>query len=111
MTDKPSHLRPVPTGATAGALARAEPPTDWNGITPAPPRAGTSRFLSDVIAELGYTSRETVDAAIDTARQQGATPESILVDQGALSQDQLSRAIATRHGLDHLDLSVFKVDM
>jgi type IV pilus assembly protein PilB len=111
MTDKPSHLRPVPSGAISGALAHAEKPADWNGVTPAISRAGTSRFLSDVIVDLGFASREAVAAAIETARQQGTTPESILVDQGALSQDQLSRAVATRHGLDHLDLGVFKVDM
>jgi type IV pilus assembly protein PilB len=111
MTDKPSHLRPVPSGAISGALAHAEKPAEWNGVTPAISRAGTSRFLSDVIVDLGFASREAVAAAIETARQQGTTPESILVDQGALSQDQLSRAVATRHGLDHLDLGVFKVDM
>jgi len=113
MIDKPSHLRPVPAGATAGALAHAatDPPADWNGITPPQVRGGTTRFLSDVIIQLGYAPHETVQAAIELARQQGTTPESILVDQGALSLDQLSRAIAARHGLDHVDLGVFKVDM
>jgi type IV pilus assembly protein PilB len=111
MNEKPSHLRPVPTGAITGALAHAEPSPEWNGVTPAPSRAHTSRFLSDVIIELGFASRETVDAALEIARQQGATPESVLLDQGSINQDQLSRAIAARHGLDHLDLGVFKVDM
>jgi type IV pilus assembly protein PilB len=111
MTDKPSHLRPVPSGTTSAALAHAEPPADWNGITPPTSRRGTSRFLSDVIVDMGFVPKETVQSAIESARQQGATPEAILVDQGALSLDQLSRAIAARHGLDHLDLSVFKVDM
>jgi type IV pilus assembly protein PilB len=112
MIDKPTHLRPVPAGATTGALAHAaDPPPDWNGITPPQVRGGTTRFLSDVIIQLGYAPHETVQAALETARQQGTTPESILLDQGAISQDQLSRAIAARHGLDHIDLSVFKVDM
>jgi type IV pilus assembly protein PilB len=111
MNDKPSHLRPVPTGAITGALAHAEPSPEWNGVTPALSRAHTSRFLSDVITELGYASREAVDAALEIARQQGTTPESVLLDQGSINQDQLSRAIAARHGLDHLDLGVFKVDM
>src|SRR5438093_13575922 len=111
MTDKPSPLRPVPMGATTAALAHAEPRPEWNGITPSPGRAHTSRFLSDVIIELGFASRETVQPAIEIARQQGTTPEGILLDQGSITQDQLSRAIAARHGLDHLDLSVFKVDM
>ncbi len=38
-------------------------------------------------------------------------PERLLVDQKAITSDQLSRAIAERYGLDHLDLGVFKVDM
>jgi type IV pilus assembly protein PilB len=101
----------VPTGSIAAALAQAEPPPEWNGITPSPGRAHTSRFLTDVIIDLGFASREIVDGAIETARQQGMTPEHILVDQGHISHDQLSRAIAARHGLDHIDLSVFKVDM
>jgi type IV pilus assembly protein PilB len=111
MPEKPFHLRPVPSGPTAGALAHAEPPPDWNGITPPSARGGTTRFLSDVIIDMGFAAREAVDAAIETARQQGSTPENILVDQGAVTQDQLSRAIAARHGLDHIDLSAFKVDM
>jgi type IV pilus assembly protein PilB len=111
MSDKPFHLRPVPSGATTGALAHAEAQPEWNGITPSSGRAHTARFLTDVIIELGFAGREVVDAAIETARQQGATPESILLDQGHINHDQLSRAVAARHGLDHIDLSVFKVDM
>src|SRR3954447_16279640 len=111
MTDKPSHLRPVPSGTTAAAVAHAEPPANWNGITPPTSRRGTSRFLSDVIIHLRFAPAEAAQAAPEPARQQGATPEALLIDQGVLSQDQLSRAIAARHGLDHLDLSVFKVDM
>jgi type IV pilus assembly protein PilB len=111
MSDKPSHLRPVPAGATSAALAHAEPPPDWNGVTPPTVRGGTTRFLSDVIIQLGYAPHDAVQAAIEHARQQGTTPEAILLDQGTITQDQLSRAIAARHGLDHIDLGVFKVDM
>ncbi len=35
----------------------------------------------------------------------------MLVERGALSHDGLARALAERYGLDHLDLSVFPVDM
>src|SRR6516164_1760298 len=38
-------------------------------------------------------------------------PERMLLDQQAITADQLARAIAERYGLDHLDLGVFKVDM
>ena len=39
------------------------------------------------------------------------TAESVLLEQHAITAEQLSHAIAERYGLDHLDLSVFKVDM
>ena len=38
-------------------------------------------------------------------------PEEVLIEQGALTADGLSRAVAERHGLDHLDLGIFKPDM
>ena len=34
MTDKPFHLRPVPTGSTTAALAQPSRRPSWNGITP-----------------------------------------------------------------------------
>src|SRR5690606_16371666 len=41
----------------------------------------------------------------------GESPEKILVDAGTISQDELARAFAERHGLDHVDLTQFPVDM
>src|SRR5205823_753229 len=41
----------------------------------------------------------------------GSPPEQVLLEQGAITAEQLSRGIAERYGLDHLDLGVFKVDM
>jgi type IV pilus assembly protein PilB len=89
-----------------------ERPPDWNGVTP--PRrtgGGSARFLTDVIIDLGFVDRPRVEQAIEAARATGTTPEQVLLDQGALSLDNLARAIAERHGLDHLDLSIFHVDM
>ena len=34
-----------------------------------------------------------------------------MLEQGVLSADQLSRAIAERYGLDHVDLNIYQVDM
>ena len=84
----------------------------WDGVTrPRPRAAGAARFLTDVIVELGLCDAEKVAQAVDTARTTGTTPERLLLDGGALSTDGLARAVAERHGLDHLDLSVFQVDM
>src|SRR3954471_9035053 len=107
------HLRPVPPATAAGeALAVDRSAADaWNGITPPRARPGGPRFLTDVIVELGLAARERVEAAIESARANGGTPEDALVQAGALTQDALARAIAERNGLDHLDLTVMQVDM
>src|SRR3954452_9244888 len=122
MTPEPAtHLTavpPIPGAPVADVPAQVTPvastdrPVDWSGITP--PRrtgGGSARFLTDVIVELGFVDRPRVEQAIEAARATGTTPEEGLLDQGALSADNLARAVAERHGLDHLDLSAFAVDM
>jgi type IV pilus assembly protein PilB len=89
----------------------AQTPPDTSGIT-RPSRQGSSqRFLTDVIVTMGLASRRQVDEALESSRTLGTTPERVLLDNGALTQDALSRALAERYGLDHLDLGIFSVDM
>jgi len=111
-TENRPHLRPVGEDQphSEGALARQPEPAE-TGITPPTRRGGSSRFLTDVIVEMGFVERERVDAAIEAARTAGQTPEALLQEQGLLNQDQLARAVAERNGLDHLDFNVFQVDM
>ncbi len=85
------------------------PPND--GVTPPSRRGGSGRFLTDVLVDMGFVERERVDQAIATARTSSQTPERVLLDAGGLTQEQLSRAVAERYGLDHLDLAIFKIDM
>src|SRR6184192_2395839 len=101
------HLRPVPAGADAAVAAEGEPST---GLTPPRPSGAGSRFVSDVMVELGMLPRERVDAAVEEGRAAGRTPEQVLIQGGALTEDQLARAIAQRFGLMHADLNVFKPD-
>ena len=68
-------------------------------------------FLTDVVVELGYASRERVDAVIEEARVAGRPADELLVEQRLINADQLSRAIAERYGLDHIDLNAYHVDM
>ncbi|MEJ7824964.1 MAG: ATPase, T2SS/T4P/T4SS family [Solirubrobacteraceae bacterium] len=82
-----------------------------NGITQPRRAGGTARFLTDVIVDLGLVDRERVTAAIEEARRTGRTPEDVLLQDGALSPEGHSRAVAERHGLEHLDLSRFQPDM
>ena len=82
------------------------------GVTP--PSSSTGRqgvFLTDVIVELGCADKKRVDEAEDLARVSGTTVEQLLLDNGAIDEDQLSVAIAERNGLDHVDLERFDVDM
>jgi type IV pilus assembly protein PilB len=81
------------------------------GVTGPSRRGSSSRFLTDVIVDLGLVSRRQVEEAIETSRGTGTMPERVLLDSGALTQDGLTRALAERYGLDHLDLDVFSVDM
>ncbi|HEX2015303.1 MAG TPA: ATPase, T2SS/T4P/T4SS family, partial [Solirubrobacteraceae bacterium] len=108
----PTHLRALsaPVEApTEGALARQT--TEVSGITAPTRRGGSARFLTDVIVELGLVPAERVQEAVVTARGAGTTPEAVLRESGALSAEGLARALAERHGLDYLDLTVFPVDM
>jgi type IV pilus assembly protein PilB len=82
-----------------------------NGLTKPSRRGSSQRFLTDVIVDMGLVPRARVDEAIESSRSTSTTPERVLLADGALSADGLARALAERYGLDHLDLSVFSVDM
>src|SRR5919108_6494422 len=103
------HLVPVPGGGEAAAAAVQDENT--TGLTPPRPGSGGSRFVSDVVVELGMLPRERVDAAVEEARASGRTPEQVLIQSGALTEEELSRAIAQRFGLYHVDLNVYKPDL
>jgi type IV pilus assembly protein PilB len=101
--DKSPLLRQVPD----------EPVRDesWDGVTKPHSRGKSARFLTDVIVELGFAEPSVVEKAVETARSTATTPEDVLMSSGSLTQEALARAIAERHGLDHLDLATFAVDM
>ena len=48
---------------------------------------------------------------IEEARVAGRSRRELLVEQRLIDADQLSRAIAERYGLDHVDLNGYHVDM
>ncbi len=108
--ERPPYLRPVPSGEEATAR-KLEEEVASNGLTPPMGRGRAGMFISDVIVELGYASRERVDEIVNEARVAGRSPETLLREHQVIDADQLSRAIAERYGLDHIDLSVYKVDM
>jgi type IV pilus assembly protein PilB len=112
--------QPPAPPATHLASAGVPPPEPYEtpgappgptGLTPPRRRGGPSRFLTDVIVELGFVERERVRAAVNESKSFGRRPEQVLLEMGALTGDQLARATAERFGLDHVDLTVYKPDL
>jgi type IV pilus assembly protein PilB len=109
--DFPSHLRPVPDSGDSTAPALQPEPSGTPGLTPPQSRTRSTGFVTDVIVDLGYVGDERARQAIEEARTAGKPPERLLLEQGAITPDQLSRALAERYGLDHVDLTAYQVDM
>ncbi len=105
------HLRAVPENGDAPAAA-AEGGSDEgvSGLTPGHGR-DNGGFVTDALVRLGFASTERVEQGINAGRTAGRPPEVILIEEGVIDSAQLSRAIADRYGLDHIDLADYHVDM
>ncbi len=106
-------LRAVPAGSAAPAAEPPAAPADdgpSTGLTP-PQRKAGSRFISDVIVEMGFLPRERVDQAVEQGKTTGRAAEQILLEAAAITGDQLARATAQRFGLYHADLAIYKTDV
>src|SRR4051795_1659419 len=99
------HLRPVAIPSDEAAQP------DWDGVTRPSGVGGAGRSLTDVLVDLGVVGRDRVEDAASAARTAGTTTQAVLLERGELNAETLSRAVAERHGIDHLDLAVFKIDM
>ncbi|HEX6689479.1 MAG TPA: ATPase, T2SS/T4P/T4SS family [Solirubrobacterales bacterium] len=107
----PSHLRPVPDSGDSTAPVLDPTAGGTPGLTPPRMRGRSSGFVTDVLVDLGFASDDVARQAIEAARTAGRPPERLLIEQGAITADHLSRAVAERYGLDHIDLSTYQVDM
>ena len=97
--------------APPSAPSTVEQPGTPRGLVP-PRQRGRSRLLiGDVIAELGFASREVVDQAVARSRDCGKSTGQILIESGEMSQHQLARALSERLGIDYVDLSTYEIDM
>jgi len=102
-----------PTAESPAASAPPEVETErpGNGLYP-PQRTGRStRMIGEVVVDLGFADRDTVEEAVALARSQGRPTGLVLVEQGILRHDQLARVVAERFGLDYIDLAVYELDM
>ena len=78
----------------------------------APAKAGRSaRMIGEVVVDLGFSDRETVEEAVAAARAQGRPTGIVLVERGILRHDQLAQVVAERFGLDFVDLAHYDLDM
>ena len=102
-------MRPVSQGGAVGAAEL--PQGTGSGLIPPTRRTGPSRFIADVIVELGYVSRERADAAVADSRKLGKRTGQLLLDSGAITAEQLAHALAERFGLDYVDLGVYQPDV
>ena len=75
------------------------------------PRARPGRLLGDVIVELGFCDRETVEDAVRDARASGRPMGQLLLEQHRLRAHQLGIAIAERFGLKFVDLKTVEPDL
>jgi type IV pilus assembly protein PilB len=104
--------------ATPPAVPGTDEPADETQIEPSanglysPRSTGRSaRMIGEVVVDLSFADRETVDQAVEVARAEGRPTGQVLVEQGILRHDQLARVVAERFGLDYVDLSVYDLDM
>jgi type IV pilus assembly protein PilB len=82
-----------------------------SGLYPPHKTGRSTRMIGEVVVDLGFADRETVDGAVEVARAQGRPTGLVLVEQGVLRHDQLARVVAERFGLDYVDLAVYDLDM
>ncbi|HWY90456.1 MAG TPA: GspE/PulE family protein [Solirubrobacteraceae bacterium] len=111
ISEQPGGLKPALDPEEVVSEEAMRQSGEWTGITRPSRRGSSSRFLTDVIVDMGLASRGLVEEAVESSRGLGTTPERVLLDAGALTRDGLSRALAERYGLDYLDLGAFSVDM
>ncbi|HEV2785471.1 MAG TPA: ATPase, T2SS/T4P/T4SS family [Solirubrobacteraceae bacterium] len=74
-------------------------------------RVRPGRLLGDVIVDLGFCDRETVERAVAEARESGRPMGQLLLEQHNLRAHQLGIAIAERFGLQFVDLKVDEPDL
>jgi type IV pilus assembly protein PilB len=96
--------------AQTGAPPSAKRPKKGNGVTTPSRRGGSGRSLTDVLVDLDILSRGEMDEAIERANGNGSSAERLLIADAIITEAQLARGVAERFGLDHLDLSVYRVD-
>jgi type IV pilus assembly protein PilB len=109
-------------GSSKGAASEADPDDrrkngprtpeeEQKGLFPPRNTGRSTRMIGEVVVDLGLADRETVEAGVAAAREQGRPTGVVLVERGILRHDQLARVVAERFGLDFVDLTLYDLDM
>lgn len=69
------------------------------------------RLLGDIVVDLGFATRDQVEAAALSARERGIPTGQVLVERKVLRHDQLAKVLAERFGVQYVDLSAAEIDM
>ena len=93
-----------------GSTVAPAPTSERPGLIPPARRSGPKPRVGDLVVELGFADRETVEAAVAHAGEKGIATGQALIQTGAVDSRQLARALAERNGLDFVDLDVFEAD-
>jgi type IV pilus assembly protein PilB len=115
-TAMPAVSTPAEDGPALGADERREngprqSGQEQKGLYPPRHPGRSQRMIGEVVVDLGLSDRETVEAGVASARDQGRPTGVVLVESGILRHDQLARVVAERFGLDFVDLTVYDLDM
>jgi type IV pilus assembly protein PilB len=86
-------------------------PAPLPGVTPASGAGRSTRLIGEVAVDLGFAAAPDVERAVETARRSGRLVGAVLVSEGILTARELSRVLAARFGLDHVELDLFPVDL
>ncbi|MHB8491539.1 MAG: GspE/PulE family protein, partial [Solirubrobacteraceae bacterium] len=74
-------------------------------------RGRSPRMIGEIVVDLGFAGRLTVEKVVAGARAAGRATGEVLVERGVLRRDQLARVLAERFGVDFVDLALYELDM
>jgi type IV pilus assembly protein PilB len=74
-------------------------------------RSRPGRLLGDVLVDLGFCDRSTVESIVRDARAAGRPMQHLLIERGLLDSGQLALAVAERFGLEYASLDKLHPDI
>ena len=67
-------------------------------------------YVLQLLQEQGYVTADQIDAVVNSIRQEGETSLDILIQTGAVSEDDVLALIAAQFGLDYVHVNADAID-